>query len=139
MAEEQKQNQDQVDGDILDLAVSVLERRGIGMMSVHDLRGHSRSISGSREFTSMVQITGYDVEDFIKCMAHELRDQEMFASATSAFQIGSCTMIFLKTTCTTKLMEAQFRGILRACYKNINLLTNLNPTELNLCGLKDSQ
>lgn len=139
MAEEQKQTQDQVDGDIIDLAVSVLERRGIGMMAAHELRGHSRIISGSREFTSVVQITGYDVEDFIKCMAHELRDQEMFASAASVFQLGSYTTIFLKTTCTTKLMEAQFRNILRACYKNINLLTNFNPTEINLCGLKDTQ
>lgn len=139
MAQEQKQNQDQVDGDILDLAVSVLERRGIGLMAAHELRGHSRIISGSREFTSMVQFKGHDATDFIKCVNHELSPHGMFSSVRSSYEIGDHTMIFLITTCCDKLTDVQYRGILRAAYKNINLLTSLNPEELNLCGFKDTK
>jgi len=137
MAEEEKCNQDQIDGDVLDLAVSVLERRGIGQMAVHELRGHSRKISGSREFTSMVQFKGYDITDFIKCINHELGSEGMFATATSSYEIGEYTMTFLKTTCCDKLTEVQYRGILGAAYKNINLLTNFDPTELTLGGFKE--
>lgn len=134
MAQEEKQYQDQVDGDILDLAVSVLERRGIGLMAAHELRGHSRIISGSREFTCMVQIKGHDVAEFIKHVNLELRDVGMFASPMNSYNIAAHSLIFLKVTCCDKLTNDQYRGILGSVYKTIDLLTNFNPEEANLMG-----
>ncbi|MNC54144.1 hypothetical protein D3C75_1036140 [compost metagenome] len=134
MAQEQKQNQDQVDGDILDLAVSVLERRGIGLMAAHELRGHSRIISGSREFTCMVQIKGHDVTEFIKHVNLELHDVGMFASPVNSYNIVAHSLIFLKVTCCDKLTNDQYRGILGGVYKTINLLTDFSPEEANLMG-----
>lgn len=136
MAQEQKQNQDQIDGDILDLAVSVLERRGIGLMAAHELRGHSRIISGSREFTCMVQIKGHDAEAFIKHVNLELHSVGMFSSIINSYAIGEHSMIFQKVTCCDKLSVDVYRSILGSVYKTINLLTNFNPEELTLSGNK---
>lgn len=139
MAQEEKQHQDQVDGDILDLAVSVLERRGIGLMAAHELRGHSRIISGSREFTCFVQIKGHDVTEFIKQVNLELSAVGMFASAANSYNIAAHSMVFLKVTCCDKMTEQMYRAILGSVYKTINLLTNFNPEALNLMGNKDTQ
>lgn len=139
MAQEQKQDQDQIDGDILDLAVSVLERRGIGLMAAHELRGHSRIISGSREFTCMVQIKGHDVPEFIKLVNQELRDVGMFASTVNSYNIVEHSLIFLKVTCCDKLTNDQYRGILGSVYKTINLLTEFAPEEMNLMGNKGNK
>lgn len=139
MAEQEKCNQDKIDGDILDLAVSVFERRGLGSMIVHELRGYSRMISGSREFTSMVSIQGHDVDEFIKHVNKELADVGMFSTQASQFPVGERTMIFQTIKCCDKMHDPVYRAILGSVYKTINLLTNFNPEEVNLMGNKDNQ
>lgn len=139
MAQEEKQTQDQVDGDILDLAVSVLERRGIGLMAAHELRGHSRIISGSREFTCVVQIKGHDVTEFIKHVNRELQAVGMSSSVMNNYCIAAHSLIFLKVTCCDKMQEQMYRAILGSVYKTINLLTDFSPEEANLMGNKGKQ
>lgn len=136
MAEKEKCSQDQIDGDILDLAVSVLERRGIGTMATHELRGHSRAISGSREFTSMVQIKGHDITSFIKHMNQQLCGDGMAVSSMNNYNIAEHSLIFLKVSSCEKLSSDQYRGILGSVYKSINILTDFNPEEANLTGNK---
>lgn len=139
MAQDEKQTQDRVDGNILDLAVSVLERRGVGLMAAHELRGHSRTISGSREFTSFVQIAGHDVTEFIKLVNHELQPVGMSTTVVNSYDIAAHSMTFVKVTCCDKMTEAQYRGILGSVYKTINLLTDFKPEIISLMGTKDKQ
>lgn len=139
MAQEEKCNQDQVDGDILDLAVSVLERRGVGLMAAHELRGHSRRISGSREFTSFVQIAGHDVTEFIKHVNSELQAVGMHSTVVNSYAIAAHSMIYQKVTCCDKMQEQIYRAILGSVYKTINLLTNFNPEALSLMGTQEAK
>ncbi|MNC58298.1 hypothetical protein D3C75_1080190 [compost metagenome] len=82
----------------------------------------------------MVKIEGHDIDDFISHVNRWLASDGMFSAVINSYEIGGHTMAFLKTTCCDKLMEVQYRGILGAVYKNINLLTHHKPEELNLMG-----
>lgn len=138
MAQEEKlHSQDQVDGNILDLAVEVLERRKVGGLAVHELRGLSRQISGTRDYTTMVDIVGNEsaTAEFLKLVNQQLVDVQMSASVTHSFTSKEHTLIFLKVSCAEKLMLEQYRGILGSVYKTIKVLTNLNPEERHLGGL----
>lgn len=131
----QDTNQDAIDGDILDAAIAVLVRRNIARYVEHELRGHSRKISGSRECVNVASIAGTDIVTFEQVMSSKLSVLNIQYSTVSSYaNTVDRTTIWYKLTAREKKSDQEYKTILGAIYHQINTTTNLNPEDVSIFG-----